>query len=105
MSALFSKTAKLPEVELFFEDHYLGTNTEDNIRIGIVNGTYFALAGIVENMLKVFDGRVDVIGTGGNVEMFMVEKGFITINDPDLTLKGIKAYYDRVKESKKNTAG
>jgi type III pantothenate kinase len=105
MSALFSKTARLPEVELFFEDHYLGTNTEDNIRIGVVNGTYFALAGIVENMLKVFDCRVDVIGTGGNVEMFMVEKSFITINDPDLTLKGIKAYYDRVKENKKNIAG
>jgi len=63
------------------------------------------LAGIVENILKVFDGKVDVIGTGGNVEMFMIENGFITIKDPDLTLKGIKAYYDRVKESKKSTAG
>lgn len=103
MSSLFSKTAKLPEVELFFEDHYLGTNTEDNIRIGIVNGTYFALEGIIKNMLKVFPGSIDIIGTGGNIDLFMIENGFITLTDPDLTLKGLRVYYDRVKASEKNT--
>jgi type III pantothenate kinase len=105
MSALFSKTAKLPEVELFFEDHYLGTNTEDNIRIGIVNGTYFALQGIVKNLQKNFSERTQVIGTGGNVELFMIEDGFIDTNDQDLTLKGIRAYYDRVKASEKSITG
>ncbi|PZC52784.1 MULTISPECIES: type III pantothenate kinase [unclassified Mesotoga] len=105
MSALFSHTAKLPEVELFFEDHYFGTNTEDNLRIGIVNGTYFALQGIISNIIKEFEEKPRIIGTGGDVRLFINKSGFIEIDDPILTLKGLRSYYNRVKSVEKNTTG
>jgi type III pantothenate kinase len=102
MSALFSRTAKLPEVELFFEDHYFGTNTEDNLRIGIVNGTYFALQGIISEIEKQFDVKPKIVGTGGKARLFITEDGFIEMDDPYLTLKGIRSYYNRVKSFEKN---
>lgn len=104
MKALFSSTAKLPEVDLFFEDHYLGTNTGDNLRIGIINGTYHALEGIVREVKKEI-GNLEVIATGGHAETFMIEESFIDKYDPELTLKGIAAFDDRVKKLEKNIAG
>ncbi|HDP76823.1 MAG TPA: type III pantothenate kinase [Mesotoga infera] len=103
MSSLFSHTAKLPDVELFFEDHYFGTTTEDNLRIGIVNGTYFALQGIIGNIVKEFEEKPRIIGTGGDVNLFINESGFIEIEDPNLTLRGIRSYYYRVKSIEKNS--
>ncbi|CCU85824.1 MULTISPECIES: type III pantothenate kinase [Mesotoga] len=103
MSALFSHTAKLPEVELFFEDHYFGTNTEDNLRIGIVNGTYFAIQGIIDNIIEKFEEKPTVVGTGGNIDLFLIEGGLIEIADPNLTLKGLSFYYNRVKPFEEDT--
>lgn len=96
MKALFSNTAKLPEVDLFFEDHYLGVNTADNIRIGIINGTYFALKGIIES-IKSEAGDFRIIATGGLAKVFFDNKGLIDCHDPDLTLKGLYGFYRRVK--------
>lgn len=104
MKALFSSTAKLPEVDLFFEDHYLGTNTGDNLRIGIINGTYHALEGIVKEVMKK-TGELEVIATGGYAETFMISGSFIDKYDPELTLKGIAAFDDRVKKLEENIAG
>ncbi|MBN2220045.1 MAG: type III pantothenate kinase [Kosmotogaceae bacterium] len=103
MSALFSQTAKLPEVELFFEDHYFGTNTEDNLRIGIVNGTYFAIQGIITNIIEKFEKKPIIVGTGGNIDLFLIEGGLIEVSDPDLTLKGLRLYYSRVKSFEEDT--
>jgi len=96
MKALFSNTAKLPEVDLFFEDHYLGVNTADNIRIGIINGTYFALKGIIDSA-KEEAGESCVIATGGLAKIFYEEKNLINFLDSDLTLKGLYGFYKRVK--------
>ncbi len=105
MSALFSHTPpSFLKLSSFFEDHF-GTNTEDNLRIGIVNGTYFALQGIISNIIKEFEEKPRIIGTGGDVRLFINKSGFIEIDDPILTLKGLRSYYNRVKSVEKNTTG
>jgi len=96
MQALFSKAAMIPPVDLFFEDHYLGTNTGDNIRIGLVNGTYHALEGITANIRKALQTDMPIIATGGLSSMFHFEGTFIDHFDDDLTLKGVISFQNRV---------
>ncbi len=98
MKALFSNAAMIPPVELFMEDHYLGTNTGDNIRIGLVNAKYFALKGITEQIMKELGEEVPVIATGGLSGLFQFDGTFIDYFDPDLTLKGIASFQDRFHE-------
>lgn len=105
MRALFSKTAKLPEVELFYVDSHIGKNTEDNIRIGVVNGTYYALKAIISKIKEELGGDVPVIATGGNSPMFNIKDGFFDILDSDLTLKGIAVFCERVRRLENNPAG
>jgi type III pantothenate kinase len=97
MKALFKNTAKLPQIELFFEDHYLGVNTGDNIRIGIVNGTYYALKGIIDECIKV-TGPIKVIATGGYSRIFKERKDFFDCIEEDLTLKGTAFFEERVRK-------
>ncbi|HPE69235.1 MAG TPA: type III pantothenate kinase [Thermotogota bacterium] len=95
MRALFSGTAKLPEVDLFFEDHVIGTNTGDNIRIGTVNATYYALMGLLKEIQEQ-TGPLPVLGTGGWLDLFEKCPGLMDRTDPDLTLKGIASFSDRL---------
>ncbi len=96
MKALFSKAAMIPPVELFMEDHYLGTNTGDNIRIGLVNAKYFALKGITEQIMNELGESVPVIATGGLSALFDFDGTFINHFDTDLTLKGIASFQNRI---------
>ena len=103
MQALFSKAAMIPPVDLFFEDHYLGTNTGDNIRIGLVNGTYHALEGITANIRNELQKRskkpvdkIPIIATGGLSGLFQFKGTFIDHFDDDLTLKGVVSFQNRV---------
>jgi type III pantothenate kinase len=96
MKALFSKAAMIPPVDLFFEDHYQGTNTGDNIRIGLVNGTYHALEGITANIRKELNTDMPIIATGGLSNLFQFEGTFIDHFDDDLTLKGVISFQNRV---------
>lgn len=96
MKALFSKAAMIPPVDLFFEDHYQGTNTGDNIRIGLVNGTYHALEGITTNIKEELNTNLPIIATGGLSNLFHFDGTFIDHFDDDLTLKGVISFQNRV---------
>ncbi len=98
MKALFSKAAMIPPVDLFFEDHYQGTNTGDNIRIGLVNGTYHALEGITGKIRAELNTKLPIIATGGLSDLFHFEGTFIDHFDDDLTLKGVVSFQNRVTD-------
>ncbi|KUK20473.1 MAG: Type III pantothenate kinase, partial [Pseudothermotoga lettingae] len=53
--SLFEKTAKLPQVDLHVPVNCVGKDTPDNIRIGIVKGTAYALNGLVSDVKKYFN--------------------------------------------------
>jgi type III pantothenate kinase len=89
-------TAMKALFDLFFEDHYQGTNTGDNIRIGLVNGTYHALEGITANIRKELNTDMPIIATGGLSNLFQFEGTFIDHFDDDLTLKGVISFQNRV---------
>ncbi|MCD6550962.1 type III pantothenate kinase [Thermotoga sp.] len=88
--ALFRGTAKLPLVEIKPTNLLAGRDTEENIQLGVVNGSVYALEGIVKRMKEVF-GDLPVVLTGGQSKV--VREIFKhDMYDEDLTIKGVYHY-------------
>ncbi len=97
LRALFSHTARLPQVELKFPDKVIGNTTETSIQSGIMYGAIASLNYFIKGVKKELGaGSVKVILTGGDAEMIplklMDEKNAHV--DCDFTLKGFKIIYD-----------
>ena len=97
--ALFSRAAKLANIELKRPPAVIGTNTADSLRSGLLWGYGGQVDGIVRRMKEEFDGPVTVIATGGLATFI---RGFTeTIDDvaSQLTLDGLRMIWDLNKDS------
>lgn len=94
--ALWSKAAKLPNIEIKKPKSILARNTITSMQAGLVYGYIGQVEYIVKRM-KHETGRLDakVISTGGYGRIITSETQAIDIHDPVLSLKGIKMIYDR----------
>jgi type III pantothenate kinase len=97
LRALFSHTAKLPQVELKFPDKIIGNTTEASIQSGIMFGAVAVLNCFVKGIKKELGIKnAQVILTGGdaeNIPVKMLDCGKVYV-DKDFTLKGFKLIYD-----------
>lgn len=97
--ALFSRTAKLPRIDLRRPPRAIGANTVDAMRSGIL----FGYTGLVEGMVRRFRDELGddmrVIATGGLARVVAQETSVIQHVDPWLTLKGLRIIWDLNKES------
>lgn len=97
LKALFSNTAKLPQVELKFPEKIIGNTTEASIQSGIMNGAVANINSFVKAIRKELKSpAAQVILTGGDAEIIpltMLEAKNVRV-DPDFTLKGFKVIYD-----------
>ncbi|RPJ56314.1 MAG: type III pantothenate kinase, partial [Dehalococcoidia bacterium] len=86
--ALFTRTSKLPRVDLVRPPHAIGTNTVHAMQSGLL----FGYVGLVEGMVARFRAELGqnmrVVGTGGLVEIIAQETKAIEIVNPWLTLQG-----------------
>ncbi len=97
LQGLFSKTAKLPQVNLSFPAAVIGTTTETSIQSGILNGLVGSINHLVKNIkAELKAAKIKVILTGGDAGLIPVkklsEKGIVV--DKNFTLKGFKIIYD-----------
>ncbi|NUU99179.1 pantothenate kinase [Marinitoga sp. 1154] len=94
MMSLFSKTAKLPQVELKFLNYSVGKNTIDNIQIGIIKTVVYGIQQLLKDIEKEYDTKFKIVITGGIGKSL---KGVIpefNIYDQYLTLKGLNVFYE-----------
>ncbi len=103
MKALYQKTARLPQIALSIFPGAVGKNTEQNIRIGIVNGTVYALNGIIEKAFEQYRTKPVVITTGGTAKRVHDHMKFVDYCDPLLTLKGVLEFALRNERLEENT--
>lgn len=89
MLALFSNTAQLPQVELLIPEHSVGTNTVDNIQIGILKITILGIERLIEDIEKETSTEYTIVCTGGVGKFLKGSSYLFNTYDPDLTLKGI----------------
>jgi type III pantothenate kinase len=92
--ALFSKTAKLPRVDLLRPPRAIGSNTVHSMQSGLL----FGYVGLVEGMVARFRAELGddmrVIATGGLAETIARETEVIQAVDPWLTLKGLRIVWE-----------
>jgi len=100
-NALWSGTAKLPEVEIAMPDTILAKDTVTSMQAGLVFGCIGQTEYIIKRMLKEAGlSKCTVVATGGLGRLIANHTDVIDIYDPDLLLKGLKIIADKNKKLK-----
>lgn len=95
-NALWTQTAKLPEIEIAMPDTILAKDTVTSMQAGLVFGCIGQTEYIVKRMLK--EAGIDkckVIATGGLGKIISEATDIIEVYDPNLTLMGLKIINDK----------
>ncbi len=92
--ALFTRTAKLPRIELTHPRTAIGTNTIEAMRSGLVYGYVGMIEGIVSRIQKEIGAKAKVIATGGDAELIAKETPVIDVVNPTLALEGMRLIYN-----------
>lgn len=99
INALFSKAAKLPQVELKIPKSVIAKSTEEAIQSGIIFGT----AGLTDHMVELISKelgyeKIKVVATGGHAELMAKVAHSIDCVDSWLMLDGLKIIYERLNK-------
>ncbi len=97
--ALFQRASKLPRVSMQKPDSFIGTTTVGSIQSGLYYGYLSMIDGIIERMDKDLGGAKSIIATGGYARFYTKDSRFINCVDDQLTLKGLKIAFDRMKSA------
>jgi type III pantothenate kinase len=98
-NALSSQAAKLPEIEIRKPKEIIAKDTVSSMQAGIVYGYIGLTEHIISSIKKSYGKPLKVISTGGLGRLISKETNEIDIYDPDLTFKGLKMIYDKLKKS------
>ncbi len=94
LEALFTRTAKLPQIELVTPKSVIGKSTMD----AMTNGTYYSAIGTVEKICDKIRKEMDedntkIVATGGLAKFLSTEEKLFDYIDPYLPFKGILEIY------------
>jgi len=103
--ALNEFTAALPRIQVQFPDSPVGDDTTSAIRSGVCHGIAGAVRGIVEATATKVGKWPHVVGTGGDLELFLPHCDFIDSAVPDLCLMGIGLAWCRRSETPEPGSG
>jgi type III pantothenate kinase len=95
--ALFSRTAKLPRVEIKRPDKVIATSTRGAMQSGLYHGYAGLVDGVLEKMIVEMDSRPRLIATGGLAPVIAPASRLIEKIDETLTLDGLRLIYERHK--------
>lgn len=94
MEALFTKTSKLPRVEIVKPESVIGKNTVNSMQAGIYHGYVGQVNYIVEKMKKeMVEPNAKVIATGGLAKLISAETDVFDHINGNLTIEGLRLYY------------
>lgn len=94
--ALFSRTAKLPRVDITRPTTAIGSSTVAAMQSGLYFGYVGLVDGILERIIGELGSKPTIIATGGLASLIATGSKFIEKVDDTLTLEGLRLIYDRV---------
>ncbi|MCR5801691.1 MAG: type III pantothenate kinase [Lachnospiraceae bacterium] len=95
LQSLVSGTAQLPGISLSTPKRYIGRNTGDAMKSGIIYGEASRLDGMIDRFEEELGYKVTVIATGGLAGVIVPHCKHEIIQDQDLMLKGLKIIYEK----------
>ena len=97
MQSLASGTSQLPKISLDPPKKFIGTNTVDCMKSGILFSAAYGMDGIIDGIEAELGERVNVVATGGLAKVIVpLCKKEITVDD-ELLLKGLMEIYNKNK--------
>jgi type III pantothenate kinase len=92
--ALFTRTSKLPHVELIPPERTIGKNSVEAMQSGIMFGYVGLIESLVTRIRKELGEKARVIATGGLLAVIASETKIIDTVDKDLTLIGLRLIHE-----------
>jgi type III pantothenate kinase len=102
IEALFSKTAKLPKVNLANTKHIIGKTTIESIQSGLLFGYVSLIEGMINRINKEVGYNHNIVITGGNGELISKNLSIRHIYEPYLAMKGIYLLSQELEEFNRN---
>ena len=93
--ALFARAARLTRVEIKKPLKVIGTNTTDNIQIGLYYGYIGLVDGILERMIGELGPETKTVATGGMAKLIAGDCKYVQRVEPMLTLNGLRLIWER----------
>jgi type III pantothenate kinase len=93
--ALFSRTARLPRVEIREPQRVIGTNTVGSIQSGLFYGAVGLMDGILDRLHAELGPKTKSIATGGQAALVAGASKYKLPLEPALTLEGLRIIYER----------
>lgn len=81
-------TGKLPYVEDRIQGPFIGKNTLDAMRSGVINGMHLEIVGFIEEYRRLYP-ELTIFLTGGDSQYFELGNKYGIFADENLTLKGL----------------
>lgn len=98
--ALFARAARLPRVEIKRPAKVIGTNTVDNLQIGLFYGHIGLVDSLLERMIAELGKNTVCIATGGLANLIAGDSKYISHINDTLTLEGLRIIYERHRNAR-----
>ena len=95
MMALFQNAALLPQIEFNVPDQCIGTNTIDNLQIGLLKVPLLGIERLIEQIQTQAKKPFKIVVTGGLGKVMVMNSMILENYDADLTLKGILYFLEQ----------